>query len=199
MRNIPGISKTENTKNLIQHSSFVCVTLGSTQRSELASIRSNLQFDLIVIDEAGQANFVEILFPLYFTSLKRLLLVGDPFQLGPTYNAPKLAISNENDTQTFVRIIQSLSRTCPGAIHQLRRQFRMRPLVAYFVNQLVYSKHDQLLTTSSRGSWKKTDDLPAFLMFSGDSWQERRIATTFSCQNENEGKFGLALLEKLLE
>lgn len=93
---------------MLNDAEFVITTLGSSQLQELITIR-NKQFDLLIVDECGQAKFVELLLPMHFTKVHRLLLIGDPQQLGPICKSAQLSTYPPNQVSIFVRLWKYLN------------------------------------------------------------------------------------------
>lgn len=185
-------------KNYIKDAVIVVSTLGSSQNGELVNLRHRLKFDLLIVDECGQAKMDEILFPLYFTSIHRALLIGDPRQLGPTIKSSIVMKFPLEQISIFVKIFTFLQQNAPNAIVSLREQHRMRPFVASMVSCISYAD-DDCIKTNRNGNWKKTENHPALLVFSGESWMEKRVPGSFSFENQKEAEFGIALLKASLE
>ncbi len=174
---------------------IVVTTLGSSQSTDLASIRHSLDFDLLVVDECGQASCFEFLYPLYFPSISKLLLVGDPRQLGPVIKWVGFSNYQPNETSLFVNFYERLQREDELRIIVLRKQYRLRKSVAEFVSAIAYNDQQGVMEQAETGNWEKTLSLPEICVFSGDSWEEKKADCTFSHENHNEMVFGLKLLE----
>ncbi len=187
------ISKRAIKHEFVLSSTIVIVTLGSSQSNEIIHLRNQLKFDLLVVDEAGQAKIEEFLFPLHLVSIHRLLLVGDPRQLGPTLKSSLMMNLNNDKTSIFVKLCNYFQANAPNVIFRLREQHRMRHMVANMVSCISYADADRL-TTDPAGNWTKTNSHPALLVFSGESWREKRSSNSFSYENRKEAEFGIALL-----
>lgn len=79
---------------------------------------SNVKFDTVVIDEAGQSTEISNLIPLMY-SCQRLILIGDPNQLPATVFSPK-SLEHNYDQSLFERLMKS---GFPVSI--LKTQYRM--------------------------------------------------------------------------
>ncbi len=202
---IKGDSEEEPSKQVVMReflltSNIIVVTLGSSMSNEILNLRIRLQIDLLVVDECGQAKLEEILFPLHLTSISRLVLIGDPRQLGPTLKSSLMMNMPIDKTSIFVKICNFLQTKGPNAIFCLRQQHRMKPFVASIVSHISYNAAaaDQL-TTDPDGNWTKTNSHPALLVFSGESWKDKRTNNSFSYENQKEAEFGVALLRASLQ
>lgn len=65
-------------REFVENSFIVVVTLGSSMSSDLLKLSHSLQFDLLVVDECGQAKMDELLFPFHFTTISRLFFNWRP-------------------------------------------------------------------------------------------------------------------------
>ncbi len=74
---------------VLQDAQVICTTLSGAGHSTLQD--AQLDFDVIIIDEAAQAIELSTLVPLKFTC-KRCILVGDPNQLPPTVMSGQVRI-----------------------------------------------------------------------------------------------------------
>ncbi|KAF8516825.1 SEN1 N terminal-domain-containing protein [Hysterangium stoloniferum] len=108
----------------------VCATLSGAGHDVL----ENLDFEMIVIDEAAQAIELSSLIPLKFRS-KRCIMVGDPQQLPPTVLSP-MANKFGYGQSLFVR----LQKSHPEAVHLLSIQYRMHPDISRIPSQLFYGQ-----------------------------------------------------------
>jgi senataxin len=81
---------------------------------------SNINFDTVIIDEAGQSIEIENLIPLIY-GCKRLILIGDPNQLPATVFS-KMALDLNYDQSLFERMMK-----CNYPVNVLKVQYRMHP------------------------------------------------------------------------
>jgi hypothetical protein len=114
-----------------------CISAGS--RSEIAAE----EFDLVVVDEAGQVPTSDALIPL--VRGKRAVLVGDDKQLPPVCETElKKAINGRDDSAALlelasVSLLESVRPTLPAAnVVQLRTQRRMPEVIARFISDRFY-------------------------------------------------------------
>lgn len=104
---------------------------------------SNVEFDLVIIDEAGKALPGELLIPM--NRAKKVIIIGDHKQLPPVIN-PALykdgavdyddVVEEENRIDFLNRsFFQRLYEECPETMKgMLKTQFRMPPVIADLVN-----------------------------------------------------------------
>ncbi len=194
------LSETAIKRAYLQRANIIVSTLGSTQCNDLTTNRQQLNFELLIVDECGQSNFAEFLFPFHFTGIQKLLLMGDPKQLGPVIKWIGFYSYQPNETSVFVHLYERIKREDPEAVIVLREQYRMRKAVAEIVSSISYNNYrTDALVQAERGNWEKTLSLPEIIVFSGDSWQEKQSTRSFSYESAEEAKFGMLLLEASLK
>ena len=94
------------------------------------ALKGDARFDVVVMDEAGQA--IEPLAWVVFPFADNWVLAGDPHQLPPT------VLSEEAVKKGFdVSILEHCFKQC-GNIHFLDTQYRMRESIAQFSNNYFY-------------------------------------------------------------
>ena len=72
--------------SFLREAEIVFTTLSSSSRFEFEKLK--LKFQVVLVDEAGQANELETLQPLQYGA-KHCVLVGDPQQLPATGESPR--------------------------------------------------------------------------------------------------------------
>ena len=87
----------QTKKKILKDSQLVFTTLSSSGSSILQN--SEMVFDTVVIDEAGQAVQISSLIPLMY-GCKRLILIGDPKQLPATVFSP-ICLQHHYDQSLF--------------------------------------------------------------------------------------------------
>lgn len=104
---------------------------------------SGMEFDLVIIDEAGKALAGELLIPI--NRAKKTIIIGDHKQLPPVIN-PALYkggeieykdVVEEEQQEDFLNrsFFQRLYEECPNTMKcMLKTQFRMPPVIANLVN-----------------------------------------------------------------
>ncbi|MFM7619069.1 MAG: AAA domain-containing protein, partial [Bacteroidota bacterium] len=112
--------------NLIDQASIVCTTLVGSSSEML----QNIQFNVCVVDEAGQALEPATWIPV--SKSKRLILAGDPMQLPATVfnqDAMRLGLN----ISLMERLIKMGKKT-----HLLNTQYRMNEAIAAYSNSCFY-------------------------------------------------------------
>ncbi|WP_460440347.1 DEAD/DEAH box helicase [Amycolatopsis stemonae] len=143
---------------LIRYADVIGATcIGAASRSEIAEV----EFDLAIVDEAGQISVNNLLVPL--VRAERTVLVGDHRQLPPFVDDELEAWAKEN-ADSAVRdlltksALEVLVECLPQShIVQLRQQRRMPKVIADFISETFYDRtlttmvdrvHDDVLFTS---------------------------------------------------
>ena len=152
----------ENLENsFLREAEIVFTTLSSSSRFEFEKLK--LKFQVVLVDEAGQANELETLQPLQYGA-KHCVLVGDPQQLPATGESPRditlshlpLPLIVPDKTNLFGRNnLSVLSRTAEECYYgrsllerfaksgiqaiQLCEQFRMHPEIRLFPSKYFYN------------------------------------------------------------
>lgn len=101
----------------------------------------NLNFDLVIIDEAGRATPPELLVPMVLG--KKIVLVGDQKQLPPVIDKVlsdevKLRYSynrSEIEESLFSYLQNNLNNECKNI---LREQYRMNPVIGDLISKMFY-------------------------------------------------------------
>ncbi len=184
--------RTEIRKILAYHEgklfSDASVILGTPVaiRDALSSNRElptmGLQFDTLVIDEAGQC--IEPLAWCIFPFAERFVLAGDPFQLPPT------VLSEAAMRMGFNRSILEVAFAHIEPVFLLDTQYRMRASIAgfsgayFYQNKLLAAPHLQDRHTHI-----------SFFDTAGAGYEEERGANGMSLHNEGE----LSLVQKIME
>jgi hypothetical protein len=118
-------------RDCIQNANAVFCTLTYTAHN---LVKSNLNnFDVLIVDEAGQASEGEIIVPFACNPLN-LILIGDPKQLPPTVISDFLKNKNLGGTSTMERLM--IVEKKEGRL--LNTQYRMHSSIAAFSNSQFY-------------------------------------------------------------
>ncbi|KIJ54640.1 hypothetical protein M422DRAFT_220966 [Sphaerobolus stellatus SS14] len=116
--------------DVLQDADVICSTLSGAGHEVL----ENVDFEMVIIDEAAQSVELSSLIPLRFRA-KRCIMVGDPQQLPPTVLSP-LAMKYKYDQSLFLR----LQKSRPDAVHLLSIQYRMHPDISRLPSKLFYGE-----------------------------------------------------------
>jgi len=143
---------------------------------------NHLNFDTLVIDEAGQC--IEPLAWCIFPLAKKYVLAGDHLQLPPT------VLSNEAARLGLNRSILEVSIDTVNNVFLLNTQYRMREAIAGFSGNYFYNG---LLLTARHLT--NTATHITFIDTAGSGFNEEHGSDGTSLQNEGE----LQVVQKLLE
>ncbi len=143
---------------------------------------NHLQFQTIVIDEAGQC--IEPLAWCIFPMADKIVLAGDHWQLPPT------VLSNEATRLGFNRSILETAIEKVSAVFLLNIQYRMREVIAGFSSDYFYNN---LLLTAAHLQNKGVH--LTFIDTAGSGFNEVHGPDGSSLQNKGE----LQIIQKLIE
>lgn len=146
------------------------------------ALKKNSEFDVVVMDEAGQA--IEPLAWVIFPFAPNWVLAGDPFQLPPT------VLSDQAARKGFdISILEQCFKQCKN-IHFLDTQYRMRASIAEFSNAYFYE--GKLKTPSNQAD---TSSHVLFYDTAGTGFEEKAGEDGRSLTNEGE----LEIIQKIIE
>jgi hypothetical protein len=124
---------------LIRYADVIGATcIGAASRREIAEV----EFDLAIVDEAGQISVGNLLVPL--VRAERTVLVGDHLQLPPFVDDELEAWASKSDDPAFRDLVTKsalevlVARLPASHIVQLRRQRRMPKVIADFISETFY-------------------------------------------------------------
>ncbi|KAF9561362.1 hypothetical protein CPC08DRAFT_750035 [Agrocybe pediades] len=127
-------SRTLNTlrrntrREILNQADIICTTLSGAGHDTL----ENLEFSMVIIDEAAQAIELSSLIPLKY-GCSQCVMVGDPQQLPPTVLSQEATRFGYNQS-LFVR----LQRSRTDAVHLLSIQYRMHPDISILPSRVFY-------------------------------------------------------------
>jgi superfamily I DNA and/or RNA helicase len=146
------------------------------------AVKKDLHFDVVVMDEAGQA--IEPLAWVVFPFAEKWVLAGDPFQLPPT------VLSREAARKGFdISILEQCFSQCKN-IYFLDTQYRMRESIAQFSNAYFYE--GRLKTPSAQAN---NGSHVLFYDTAGTGFEEKSGEDGRSLTNEGE----LDIIQKIIE
>lgn len=143
---------------------------------------SELKFDCLVIDEAGQC--IEPLAWCLFPFTQKIVLAGDHLQLPPT------VLSEEALRRGFNRSILEVAIHSLKNVYLLNTQYRMREAIAGFSSDYFY---EGLLLSAAHLS--NSGQHITFIDTAGSGYQEEQGNDGMSLQNKGE----LEIVQKLME
>ncbi|TFK40652.1 SEN1 N terminal-domain-containing protein [Crucibulum laeve] len=116
-------------KEILREADVICSTLSGAGHDVL----EDLEFEMVIIDEAAQAIELSSLIPLKYRCT-RCIMVGDPQQLPPTVLSQEACRYRYNQS-LFVR----LQRSRPDVVHLLSIQYRMHPDISSLPSRVFYN------------------------------------------------------------
>jgi ATP-dependent RNA/DNA helicase IGHMBP2 len=150
----------------------------------------DLQFDTVVIDEAGQALEPACWIPI--VKAKKLILAGDHCQLSPTIKSVEAARKGLSTT-----LMEKCVSLYPESVVLLEEQYRMHETIMGYSSSVFYNgqlKANALVA----GHLLFADDVPLeFIDTAGCSFDEKQEGTSIS--NPDEAVFLLKHLSKLVQ
>ncbi|KAI1305860.1 putative helicase senataxin [Halotydeus destructor] len=128
---------------ILRKSDVILCTLNSCRQSALERIfqndRANAAFDCVIIDEASQCSEPEILMPLFYTSISKMILIGDPMQLPATVKS-KRAADMGYGRSLFERFFEAFGgyKESDNPVLMLDEQYRMHQEICQFPAKKFY-------------------------------------------------------------
>ncbi|KAI6044781.1 SEN1 N terminal-domain-containing protein [Pisolithus marmoratus] len=174
---------------ILQEADVICATLAGSGHDSI----EQLEFEMIIIDEAAQAIELSSLIPLKFRS-SRCIMVGDPQQLPPTVLSQE-ACKFQYNQSLFVR----LQKHRPDAVHLLSIQYRMHPEISQLPSHLFYQRRlldgpDMARETAK--AWHSHPKFGPYRFFNVNRGQEQETPG-HSLKNPTEAQFAVALYARL--
>jgi len=123
-----------------------------------------LQFDVVIIDEAGRSTVPELLIPMLRAD--KVVLIGDHYQLPPSI-APLLREDSAKEelnflretfleTSYFERLYEELPAGCKTILNE---QFRMPPMVGELVADLFYNRDGTRMIRNGESVYDRSEDI----------------------------------------
>jgi len=175
--------ETYYTEKLIDENPVIASTLTGSDHYLL----KNIDFDVVIIDEAGQAP--EVATWMAIRKGSKVILAGDPFQLPPTIKSSE-AIREGFQESLLGKTISHL----PSAL--LKVQYRMLPEIMEFPNRWFYG--GQLIADESVLNSKQEGIEPfLFIDTSGTGWSEEFLNEGSTFRNTSEATFVFRFWEEM--
>ncbi|KAL4081054.1 SEN1 N terminal-domain-containing protein [Scleroderma citrinum] len=174
---------------ILQEADVICATLAGSGHESI----EQLEFEMIIIDEAAQAIELSSLIPLKFRS-QRCIMVGDPQQLPPTVLSQE-ACKFQYNQSLFVR----LQKHQPDAVHLLSIQYRMHPEISQLPSQLFYQKRlldGPDMSSKTAKPWHSHPKFGPYRFFNVHRGQEQATPRN-SLKNMLEAQVAVALYARL--
>jgi superfamily I DNA and/or RNA helicase len=183
------MKQVENTEqyiidNLLTKAQVITATLVGANHYTIR----NLQFDTVVIDEAGQAIEPACWIPIL--KANKVVFAGDHFQLPPTIKSTEAGRKGLN-----VTLMEKCVSLHPGAVHILEVQYRMNEIIMGFSSKEFYN--DKLKAHPSVGyRLLFPNDVPlVYIDTAGCGFEEKLEGT--STTNPEEASFLFSHLTQL--
>lgn len=200
------IKKVQQGDGLLEQSVLDTTIIGATCLGiSSLSNKINLDFDWVIIDEAGKSTPTEILVPICLG--KKIILVGDHKQLPPIidekiFDEETDLTKSDMEISLFEYMEKSLPSNCK---HILNEQYRMHPIIGELISTMFYRETGLISKTTKE---EKTIPLKLYqgksLIWLSTSKQtnntEEQIGFTY--QNSCEAKIvfkQLLLIDKELQ
>ncbi|EIW80969.1 hypothetical protein CONPUDRAFT_104043 [Coniophora puteana RWD-64-598 SS2] len=174
---------------ILQEADVICSTLSGAGHETI----EQLEFEMVIIDEAAQAIELSSLIPLKFPCA-RCILVGDPQQLPPTVLSQDACKYLYNQS-LFVR----LQKHRPDAVHLLSIQYRMHPDISRLPSRIFYQGRLQDgpgMAEKTRQVWHDNPLLGTYRFFNVSKGQESE-SNGRSLKNVLESQVAVALFSRL--
>ena len=132
--------------DILKNADIILVTLNSCRSSYLEAVFNPRDpnfsgasfFQCVIIDEASQCSEPEVLMPLAYTSISKMILIGDPMQLPATIKST-VASGAGYGRSLFERFFNFFKGYSPeNPVHMLNEQYRMRNEICSFPARMFY-------------------------------------------------------------
>ncbi|KAG2155818.1 SEN1 N terminal-domain-containing protein [Suillus bovinus] len=174
---------------VLQEADVICCTLSGAGHETL----EQLDFEMVIIDEAAQSIELSSLIPLKFRC-QRCIMVGDPQQLPPTVLSQEACKYRYNQS-LFVR----LQKHRPDAVQLLSIQYRMHPDISRLPSRIFYQGRlldGPDMDVKTKQPWHLHPKFGTYRFFNVNRGQEAS-ATGHSLKNTTESQVALALYARL--
>jgi ATP-dependent RNA/DNA helicase IGHMBP2 len=170
--------------NLIDQASIICTTLVGAA----SDLLQHCQFNVCVIDEAGQALEPACWIPA--SKSRKFVLAGDPKQLPATVFSQEAAKMGLN-VSLMERLIYNGKKT-----HLLTTQYRMNQEIAAFSNSYFYQ--NKLVAHERNENWLIHETIAPFEFIdtAGTGFNESSGNSSSSLKNEGESSLVFKILEE---
>ncbi|KAG0703798.1 SEN1 N terminal-domain-containing protein [Suillus ampliporus] len=187
-RTLDAVRRRARTE-VLQEADVICSTLSGAGHETL----EQLDFEMVIIDEAAQSIELSSLIPLKFRC-QRCIMVGDPQQLPPTVLSQEACKYRYNQS-LFVR----LQKHRPDAVHLLSIQYRMHPDISRLPSRVFYQGRlldGPDMDVKTKQPWHSHPKFGTYRFFNVNRGQEAS-ATGHSLKNTTESQVALALYARL--
>lgn len=177
-------------EDILRGADVILTTLNSCRSSYLertyAKSLEDGGFNCVIIDEASQCSEPETLMPLYYTSISKMILIGDPMQLPATVKSVTAQTAGYGRS-FFERVFTFFGEyNSENPIHMLNQQFRMHDEICRFPSREFYA--GKLHSANGAGIPQDSFPMKPYIVIDvRDTHMERSDAKNI--QNEGEASF----------
>lgn len=188
------------TTAIMNEANIILSTLSSSQSSAMDKFRnisSKYSIRCLIVDEASQCVEPELLMPLIYPSISKVILIGDPHQLPATVISQKAAKCHY-DRSLFERFFIHFKENAENndnPIIQLKTQYRMHKEICHFPSKHFYDS--ELESADNCGQNPLIQIKPYFVFNIQDSKEAQTINSTK--MNNPEANFIYKLLNQIFK
>jgi ATP-dependent RNA/DNA helicase IGHMBP2 len=189
--------ETKVVQQLIKDAQVVlATTVGAANR-----ILNDVEFDLVIIDEAAQALEASCWIPILRG--RRLVLAGDHCQLPPTIKSNDPTVQKGLSKTLFERIMELYGQKSNHVSRMLKVQYRMHEVIANWASSAMYNgelqTHESVRHRRLSGLSDVSGDQPALLLIdTAGCAMEESVNTAGSRFNEGEAQLVVQHVKTLL-
>lgn len=168
-------------KEVIRQSQVITATLVGANHHTI----QNLHFDVVIIDEAGQALEPSCWIPIVKT--QKVILAGDHQQLPPTIKSSQAEKAGLGST-----LLEKVVKLHPEAVVMLEEQYRMNEKIMQFSSQQFYKNALKAADIVKNHSF---DEFPVIFIDTAGSGFEEKIEES-AISNPEEAQFVLKFIQQ---
>ncbi|KAH9522284.1 hypothetical protein DERF_005871 [Dermatophagoides farinae] len=200
-----GYKRASVRQEIISNADIILTTLSSCQNSALDIFRSTKQetirisnnvINCLIIDEASQCIEPEILMPLVYESITKVIMIGDPLQLPATVisSTAKNANYGRSLFERFDTYFSDIKSDKQSPIIRLTQQFRMHKDICSFPSKQFYNS---TLETANGSGFHTSVTINPYFIF--DILDSQESSSQSSKSNPTEVMFICKLFRQILD
>ncbi|QDH81407.1 AAA family ATPase [Echinicola soli] len=174
--------------DVFQQNQVIATTLVGANHTAL----KGMEFPVVFIDEAAQGLEPATWIPVM--KAKKVVMAGDHCQLPPTIKSYEASKEGLSET-LFEKVIDRQ----PEASWMLKVQYRMPELIMRFSSEYFYQGQLEAAALTDAHCLSRAEPVMEFIDTAGSGFGEHLEKDSLSKLNAEEARFGLGLLEKLVE
>lgn len=176
--------QSEIARSVIRNTQVIAATLVGANHPSI----QHVYFDVVIIDEAGQANEPSCWIPI--VKAKKIILAGDHQQLPPTIKSVKAEKEGLGIT-----LLEKLVKIHPSSVIMLEEQYRMNEKIMQFSSEQFY--HYQLKAAPANATHSLDEHPFLFIDTAGAGFEEKVEENAIS--NPEEAAFVLQFINQWME